>query len=94
MTTNDFWRYLSILFQQSPWLLNFLCVVLLALPLTLVLIAKIPLFVRITKRHRWLGNAGLLFSTAFIQVYYWTVGVAATLMIMLMLLVMARTAFG
>lgn len=93
MTTEDFWRHFNSLYAASPWLVVLVCAALLALPLSLMLIGKIPLFARAAQRHPWLRAVSLGSSAVAIQIYYWTVGLASILMILAMFFLMLVSHF-
>ena len=93
MSTEDFWRHFNSLYALSPWLVVLVCAALLALPLSLMLIGKIPLFARAARRHPWIGSVSFASSAVFIQIYYWTIGFASILMLIAMFFLMLVSSF-
>lgn len=93
MSIDGFWRLLASLQTISPWLVVSLCLLALLAPLALALLPKIPAVARLSRLFPRASLAGLVFSGAFAMAYYWTVGIAAFLILLVELLALSPKIF-
>ena len=80
---NSIWVFLATTIQESPWRMVLICLALLTIPPALIPVSKAPALARLGKRFPALGAAAGLFAGAGIALYYWTVGAAAMLLLII-----------
>lgn len=90
---NSIWVFLATTIQESPWRVILICLALLTIPMALIPASKAPAIVRLGKRFPALGAAAGLFAGAGVALYYWTVGAAATLLLIIALAASAAPLF-
>ena len=77
--SNSSWAFLARMTEQSPGLMISMAVALLLLPIALVPISRTPLFVALGNRFPIVGGITTFFVGIGAIFYYWTVGLAAVI---------------